>query len=81
MRPDLSNGGITDLLTEFYLMHLAPAIGVIRRHPDIKLLRRNADDKLAIQQLAMLTALWPLPSLVDYYCTLPVRYYRKKMSR
>ena len=37
------------------------AIGVIRRHPDIKLLRRNADiDKLAIQQLAMLTALWPL---------------------
>ncbi|MCF7980880.1 MAG: 16S rRNA (cytosine(967)-C(5))-methyltransferase RsmB [Pseudomonadales bacterium] len=37
------------------------AIGVIRRHPDIKLLRRNADiDKLASQQLAMLEVLWPL---------------------
>lgn len=36
------------------------ATGVIRRHPDIKLLRRNADiDKLASQQLGMLQALWP----------------------
>lgn len=37
------------------------ATGVIRRHPDIKLLRRNADiDKLAKQQLSMLFRLWPL---------------------
>jgi len=35
--------------------------GVIRRHPDIKLLRRPADvDKLAAQQLKVLSALWPL---------------------
>ncbi len=37
------------------------ATGVIRRHPDIKLLRRNADiDKLAGQQRLMLQRLWPL---------------------
>ncbi len=37
------------------------ATGVIRRHPDIKMLRRNADiDKLAEQQYKMLTRLWPL---------------------
>lgn len=37
------------------------AVGVIRRHPDIKLLRQSTDiDKLASQQLAMLEALWPL---------------------
>lgn len=37
------------------------ATGVIRRHPDIKLLRRQDDiDKLAERQLAMLKALWPL---------------------
>jgi 16S rRNA (cytosine967-C5)-methyltransferase len=37
------------------------ASGVIRRHPDIKLLRK-ADDipKLAKEQLRLLTALWPL---------------------
>lgn len=37
------------------------ATGVIRRHPDIKLLRRETDIAvLAGQQLAMLVALWPL---------------------
>tara|TARA_R110000787_G_scaffold78716_2_gene172090 strand:- start:5641 stop:6963 length:1323 start_codon:yes stop_codon:yes gene_type:complete len=37
------------------------ASGVIRRHPDIKLLRKPEDiDKLAELQLAMLTRLWPL---------------------
>jgi 16S rRNA (cytosine967-C5)-methyltransferase len=37
------------------------ATGVIRRHPDIKLLRKPADiDKLAEQQLAILDKLWPL---------------------
>lgn len=37
------------------------ATGVIRRHPDIKLLRRDQDiDALATRQAAMLDALWPL---------------------
>lgn len=48
------------------------ATGVIRRHPDIKLLRRNADiDKLATQQLWMLAALWPLlkPGGIMVYAT------------
>lgn len=37
------------------------ASGVIRRHPDIKLLRKPEDiDKLAERQLAMLVRLWPL---------------------
>jgi 16S rRNA (cytosine967-C5)-methyltransferase len=35
--------------------------GVIRRHPDIKLLRRKSDiQTLAAQQLELLTSLWPL---------------------
>ena len=35
--------------------------GVIRRHPDIKLLRRRADiAPLALRQLQLLRALWPL---------------------
>ena len=34
---------------------------MIRRHPDVKLLRKPTDiDKLAILQLALLKALWPL---------------------
>ena len=37
------------------------ATGVIRRHPDIKLCRRQQDiPTLANQQLALLVALWPL---------------------
>lgn len=37
------------------------ATGVIRRHPDIKLLRKPADiDKLAQLQLTILRAMWPL---------------------
>ncbi len=37
------------------------ASGVIRRHPDIKLLRRSTDiNQLAALQLKMLNALWPL---------------------
>ncbi|RLA47898.1 MAG: 16S rRNA (cytosine(967)-C(5))-methyltransferase [Gammaproteobacteria bacterium] len=37
------------------------ASGVIRRHPDVKLLRREADiPQLAEQQLAILQGLWPL---------------------
>lgn len=37
------------------------ASGVIRRHPDVKLLRRASDiTQLAAQQLAILQGLWPL---------------------
>lgn len=37
------------------------ATGVIRRHPDIKLLRRDSDiDALSALQAALLNALWPL---------------------
>jgi 16S rRNA (cytosine967-C5)-methyltransferase len=37
------------------------ASGVIRRHPDIKLLKRPADvEALQLQQLRLLRALWPL---------------------
>jgi len=37
------------------------ATGVIRRHPDIKLLRRASDlDSLTREQTTLLTALWPL---------------------
>jgi 16S rRNA (cytosine967-C5)-methyltransferase len=37
------------------------ATGVIRRHPDIKLLRRASDiDDLSALQGAILSALWPL---------------------
>ncbi|MBE9540099.1 MAG: 16S rRNA (cytosine(967)-C(5))-methyltransferase RsmB [Proteobacteria bacterium] len=37
------------------------AIGVIRRHPDVKVLRRESDiPQLAAQQLAILLGLWPL---------------------
>lgn len=37
------------------------ATGVIRRHPDIKILRTEGDiEKLAAQQLSLLESLWPL---------------------
>ncbi len=37
------------------------ATGIIRRHPDIKMLRKESDiDKLAQQQLLLLKSLWPL---------------------
>lgn len=37
------------------------AIGVIRRHPDVKVLRRESDiPTLAAQQLSILCGLWPL---------------------
>ncbi|MFT5657944.1 MAG: 16S rRNA (cytosine967-C5)-methyltransferase [Gammaproteobacteria bacterium] len=48
------------------------ASGVIRRHPDIKLLRRDDDiSKLVLQQQAILRALWPLlkPGGVMVYST------------
>lgn len=51
------------------------ATGVIRRHPDIKYLRREDDiAKLAAQQLQILTALWPLlkPDGILVYATCSV---------
>ncbi len=48
------------------------ATGVIRRHPDIKLLRRAGDiDRLADQQRRLLDALWPLlaPGGILLYAT------------
>jgi 16S rRNA (cytosine967-C5)-methyltransferase len=51
------------------------ATGVIRRHPDIKVLRRPDDiPALAELQAAMLDALWPLllPGGVLLYCTCSV---------
>ncbi len=51
------------------------ASGVIRRHPDIKLLRRQQDvAKLAHQQLELLKTLWPLltPTGILLYATCSV---------
>jgi len=51
------------------------ATGVIRRHPDIKLLRKADDiDGLALQQGRLLQALWPLlaPGGMLLYCTCSV---------
>ncbi|UCE88565.1 MAG: 16S rRNA (cytosine(967)-C(5))-methyltransferase RsmB [Pseudomonadota bacterium] len=59
------------------------ATGVIRRHPDIKLLRRAGDvEALAVQQGAMLEDLWPLlrPGGILLYSTcsvLPVENSRQ----
>jgi len=51
------------------------ATGVIRRHPDIKLLRRRGDiTALALKQTKILRALWPLlvPGGILLYCTCSV---------
>lgn len=51
------------------------ASGVIRRHPDIKLLRRQSDiDVLANEQLRLMNSLWPLlkPGGVLVYATCSV---------
>ena len=51
------------------------ATGVIRRHPDIKLLRKPADiTSLASRQAQLLQALWPLltPGGMLLYCTCSV---------
>jgi 16S rRNA (cytosine967-C5)-methyltransferase len=48
------------------------ASGIVRRHPDIRWLRREADiGNLAAQQKALLLALWPLlkPGAHLLYCT------------
>jgi 16S rRNA (cytosine967-C5)-methyltransferase len=51
------------------------ASGIVRRHPDIRWLRRAADvDQLAAQQKTLLQALWPLlkPGAPLLYCTCSV---------
>jgi len=56
--PDsLATGGFDAILADVP----CSATGVIRRHPDIKLLRRSTDiPEFAAQQLAILRGLWPL---------------------
>ena len=54
------------------------ATGVIRRHPDIKLLRKPDDiENLANRQAEILRALWPLlvPGGILLYCTCSVLAY------
>jgi 16S rRNA (cytosine967-C5)-methyltransferase len=74
VRENLSRLGLSCELTNTDLLEIkdrtfkkilldAPcsATGIIRRHPDIKLLRRNSDiDKLCAVQLALLNAAWAL---------------------
>jgi 16S rRNA (cytosine967-C5)-methyltransferase len=51
------------------------ASGIVRRHPDIRWLRRETDiAQLALQQQALLKALWPLlkPGAHLLYCTCSV---------
>ena len=51
------------------------ASGVVRRHPDVRWLRREKDiDQLAAEQKRLLTALWPLlkPGGKLVYCTCSV---------
>lgn len=51
------------------------ASGIVRRHPDVRWLRRESDiEQLATQQAALLAALWPLvgPGGRLLYCTCSV---------
>ena len=51
------------------------ASGIVRRHPDIRWLRRETDiSQLALQQRVLLDALWPMlkPEAVMLYCTCSV---------
>jgi 16S rRNA (cytosine967-C5)-methyltransferase len=51
------------------------ASGIVRRHPDIRWLRRETDiSQLALQQQALLNALWPVlkPGAPLLYCTCSV---------
>lgn len=58
---ELKNNWKGDLFDRILLDAPCSGTGVIRRHPDIKLLRREVDiAKLAEQQYQLLTGLWPL---------------------
>ena len=51
------------------------ASGIVRRHPDVRWLRRESDtEQLALQQAMLLAALWPLvrPGGRLLYCTCSV---------
>jgi 16S rRNA (cytosine967-C5)-methyltransferase len=51
------------------------ASGIVRRHPDVRWLRRESDiEQLALQQAMLLTSLWPLvrPGGRLLYCTCSV---------
>lgn len=51
------------------------ASGIVRRHPDVRWLRRESDvEQLAVQQASLLAALWPLvrPGGRLLYCTCSV---------
>ncbi len=57
------------------------ATGVIRRHPDIKWLRRDRDiAELAQLQAEILDAVWPRLKLAGRWFTPPVPYCRKKTA-
>jgi 16S rRNA (cytosine967-C5)-methyltransferase len=69
---DLRQFAPTQLFDRILLDAPCSATGIIRRHPDIKLLRRNSDiDKLAATQLELLRAAWQLlkPGGVLVYST------------
>jgi 16S rRNA (cytosine967-C5)-methyltransferase len=58
------------------------ASGIVRRHPDVRWLRRESDvEQLALQQTILLEALWPLVRLGGrlLYCTCSV--FRDEGSR
>jgi len=60
------------------------ALGVLRRHPDIRLLRRKSDiDDLVTQQLRLLTSLWrvvkPGGKLVYVTCSILKRENEQQM--
>jgi 16S rRNA (cytosine967-C5)-methyltransferase len=62
------------------------ALGVIRRHPDIKVLRRESDlAESARQQLDLLQALWPLLApggrLVYVTCTVLKRENEQQIEQ
>lgn len=57
------------------------ATGVIRRHPDIKWLRRDRDiPELAQLQSEILDAIWPHLKPVELWSMPPVRCYRKRIA-
>jgi 16S rRNA (cytosine967-C5)-methyltransferase len=68
----LKPGGMVNFLTALLLDAPCSALGVIRRHPDIKLLRRAEDIKpLQALQRNILRAVWPLlaPGGIMLYAT------------
>ena len=72
MRQILKTGGMVKPFDRILLDAPCSALGVIRRHPDIKLLRRAEDIKpLQALQKNILHAVWPLlaPGGIMLYAT------------